>query len=103
MSETTTKSPAERYAEGLQTVFDASRFAELGYRFTADEPGRKYTRIVQNTNTQRLVHAFVDNATGEVYKADGWQRPAKGVRFATVEDALAAMGSVTVHTGYLYR
>lgn len=96
------KSPAERYAEGLQKAYDASRYAHLGDRFYAQKPGRKYTRIVEATTTQVLVHAFVDNATGEVYKAAGWTGPAKGARYPNVEAALAAMGD-RVNTGYLYR
>jgi len=94
--------PAERYAAGLQAVYDASRYATLGDQFFAQKPGRKFTRIVCATTTQAFVHAFVENVTGEVYKAEGWRSPAKGARFATVEDALAAMGGY-VNTGYLYR
>jgi hypothetical protein len=48
-----------------------------------DHPRSKYLRIVasqsKDTNCgQDFVHAFVDRATGSVYKPAGWKAPAKG-------------------------
>jgi hypothetical protein len=45
------------------------------------------------------VHCFVEKDTGHVYKAEGWNRPAKGVRYLTWKDALAA---ADLYGGYLY-
>jgi len=47
-----------------------------------DHPRSKYLRIVashsKTTNSgQDFVHAFVDRATGSVYKPAGWKAPAK--------------------------
>lgn len=62
---------------------------ERSYRvvYFPDTPGAKYTRIVmadENLATgerhNSSVHAFVDNATGDLYKAASWKAPAKGVR-----------------------
>lgn len=63
--------------------------------------GRKYDRIVQATTDgrNRSVHAFVERATGHVYKAAGWPAPAKGVRFTDVETAAL---NATWSGGYLY-
>lgn len=94
--------PAARYAAELQRLQDAGPFASLGYGYYADKPGRKYTRVVLDSGNQRHVHAFVENATGAVFKAATWAAPAKGARHASVEDALAAMGE-RVSTGHLYR
>jgi hypothetical protein len=44
------------------------------------EPGKRYIRIVACSPGQRHAWAFVDTATGDVLKPDGWKRPAKGAR-----------------------
>jgi len=59
------------------------------YVFTA-EIGPKNIRIVRSEQwknqdsdaepTSRTVHCFIDAATGNILKADGWKRPAKGIR-----------------------
>ena len=50
------------------------------------ESGRKYHKIVMETESQsRSVHAFVDQKTGEVYKAASFKAPAKHVRFNLLE------------------
>ena len=51
------------------------------YKFSI-ESGRKYHKIVMETNSQsQSVHAFVDKKTGDVYKAASFKAPAKGIRF----------------------
>ena len=45
------------------------------------ESGRKYHKIVMNTNGQRSVHCFINRETGEVLKSASWSSPAKGVRY----------------------
>lgn len=102
---------AERYAELLNAAVQpayAERFPNLdGVRFYADKGGRKFTRIVKEAHGSRSVHAFVENATGYVYKAEGWKAPAKGVRYTSVEAAVEAMSKTPDRqyggTGYLYR
>ena len=55
------------------------------YKFSI-ESGRKYHKIVMETESQsRSVHAFVDQKTGEVYKAASFKAPAKHVRFNLLE------------------
>lgn len=57
-----------------------------------DTPGKNVTRIVTATKapdgtlTHRSVHCFVDNLTGDVFKAAGWKAPAKGARYNLVTD-----------------
>jgi hypothetical protein len=52
------------------------------YRFFIQEGGRKYHKIVMETESQsRSVHAFVDKKTGEVYKPASFKAPAKHVRY----------------------
>ena len=103
---------AERYAEGLTKVYgdyDKKHYPNLckdgPYRvFSTDTPGPRFTRIVEEKckSMDRCVHAFVENSTGHVYKAEGWKKPAKGIRYTSVESALAALGDGTF-SGYLYR
>lgn len=80
-------------------------FPRQRYYRLADPAGtnQRYLRIVDvhaigPERTVGAVIAFVEIATGLVYKPDGWKRPAKGVRgsFATDEEAaklIAAAGS----------
>lgn len=91
--------PAERYAAGLQALFgDENR------SYTAGKPGPRFTRIEQTYYGQRSVHAFVENSTGYVLKAAGWTAPAKGVRYTSVEEALAAIKlQGSPFSMYLYR
>ena len=43
--------------------------------FTA-EPGRRFIRIVKaNDRSSRGVHCFVEQSTGNIYKAAGWKAP----------------------------
>ena len=42
--------------------------------------GRKYIRVITNSGSQRSVYCFVDNTTGDIYKASGWKGVAKRVR-----------------------
>lgn len=45
------------------------------------ERNPKYWRVVRNeASGGRSVYCFIEAATGDVLKADGWKRPAKGVR-----------------------
>jgi hypothetical protein len=45
-------------------------------------PGKKYVRVFvdQGGITGKSAFCFVDKATGDVLKADGWKRPARGPR-----------------------
>ena len=52
-----------------------------GYKFYI-ESGRKYHKLIMETGGgSRSVHAFVDQKTGEVYKAASFKAPAKIVRY----------------------
>lgn len=59
--------------------------APSGYRFEFvpnPNPRGRYSRIVRNG----AVHAFVELATGHVFKPAGWKAPAKGVRYDLTDD-----------------
>ena len=78
---------------------DASEFVSNQFRVM---PGRKYDRIVADNvkGTSAHVHAFIERETGYVYKAAGWNAPAKDPRYLTVEEAAEA---ADLHGGYLYK
>ena len=42
--------------------------------------GAKYARIVRVSPGERSSYGFIDLANGDLLKADGWKKPAKGVR-----------------------
>jgi hypothetical protein len=65
-----------------------TKFTDMGYEFSVERPGIKYTRIVRGGKAQRSVYCFVDG-DGNILKAAGWKAPAKGVRgtLATVNIA----------------
>ena len=54
------------------------------------------------------MHAFIEIATGDVYKPAGWAQPAKHVRFRLMDDASyarllsAARKPEAYSGGYLY-
>jgi len=54
---------------------------DSGYKFYI-ESGRKYHKLIMETGGgSRSVHAFIDQKTGDVFKAASFKAPAKGVRY----------------------
>ncbi len=46
-----------------------------------DPGGKKYLRVVSSSGAHdRSAYAFIEVATGNVLKPDGWKGPAKGAR-----------------------
>jgi hypothetical protein len=73
------------------------------------EYGRRFTRIVNEGENQRFVHAFVDMTNGDVIKAAGWKAPQRGknglaVRFNLVDDESRECGfrAIDPYGSYLY-
>lgn len=71
--------------------------------------GRKYQKVVVQSgipdangslgDAQRSVYCFVDESTGAIYKAEGWAKPAKGIR-ATL--ATLDIANVDPYGSWLY-
>lgn len=55
---------------------------------TVDPNGKKYLRI----NGGRSVYCFIEIATGNVLKAEGWKKPAKGIRGSIYANDFAGYG-----------
>ena len=75
--------------------------------------GKKYLKVVREEYDERndrwrdtTVHAFINRATGEVYKPASWKAPAKHVRFTfqKPEDIRFLLSPINVDWagGYLY-
>lgn len=88
-------------SQGTQTIPE-------GYVWSLDAPGAKFVRIVMDSNPGqrygRSVHAFVDLATGDLYKPAGWKAPAKHVRgnIATADGLADVQARFNWSGGYLY-
>jgi len=68
--------------------------------FYSDKPGPKFTRIVHESWGSRVVQCFVDNATGDILKANGWKGPAKGVRGHVTDEVPENSLHVYYYDGY---
>lgn len=92
-------SPMEFAAALTEKFKDAGPFSANVFSVN---PGRKYAKIMQRASDGKhgSVHCFVEKATGHVYKAAGINAPAKGVRYTSMDAALAA---ADLYGGYLYR
>ena len=91
MTMTVTREQVAQWAQEYADAWAANtRKAFGGYvaEHTASEvrKGRKYLKIVDVSSDASVV-AFVDATTGDVYKPDGWSRPAKGVRARLADKA----------------
>lgn len=68
------------------------------------EPGKKYIRVVQgkqNDPLSRSVYCFLDGE-GNIYKADGWKKPAKHIRGNILTDANFSIGKALNPYGAAY-
>jgi hypothetical protein len=83
-----------------QELVDAlnAKFAATGYSFSVTA-GPKYTRVVKTQGPSSSVYCFTDEA-GNIYKPEGWKRPAKGIRgtLATLD-----INRADLHGAWLYR
>ena len=90
--------------DALELDFKTHHPNSPAYKFYI-ESGRKYHKIVMETNTQsRGVHAFVDKKTGDVYKPASWKAPAKIVRYnlLMIESREECFARADWAGGYLY-
>lgn len=78
------------------------------------EPGRKYIKVVREEvwgsniyswyRVSKSVHAFIEVATGDIYKAASWKAPAKnGARFNVVNDNASLIVACDPYGSYLYK
>jgi len=63
--------------------------------------GPKWIRITQEGPGHGSAYCFLDTA-GNIYKADGWKRPARGIRGTIWDDNFSIGKGLTLH-GAAYR
>lgn len=63
--------------------------------------GNKYWRIISKDNGHESVHAFLEVATGNIYKPASWRAPAKHIRFNIFQNDFLQQVK-DPHGGYLY-
>lgn len=82
--------------------------------FEVDTGGVKFARIVRTyrhrnadgvvtVTDQRSAHCFVDLTNGDILKADGWKKPAKGKRGSIFNDNGGVPAHADSGTSWLYR
>jgi hypothetical protein len=84
-----------RYITHVQGLFDDGTVVEA-------DTGRRFIKIVTQTQWQRRVHAFIEIATGDLYKAATFKAPAKGVRYNLVADWDILQWKIDRYGSYLY-
>jgi len=102
---------SQRVTTWLETLTErGQRGSGFSYAFGIERL-TKYVRVWQdNVNPEgiasgRSVHAFFDPTTGDVYKSEGWRKPAKGIRYNLLDDASfdSLIDKCGPTSGYLYR
>lgn len=89
-----------------QAFVDAlnDKFVSTDYVFGAI-PGRKFdkvTSICRGNKNSTTVYAFIDRENGNLYKAAGWNAPAKGIRFTGENLLNEAIDKADLYGGFLY-
>jgi hypothetical protein len=102
----------QEYVTALETMLEshyAERFSLLTPPTVSVEYGKKFARIVFS-DSQRMVHSFVDTTTGNVLKAAGWTAPQKdkgglAVRYSLTdtESKARCFAEMDPYGGYLYK
>ena len=64
------------------------------------EGGKVYIRVVSEEPGSRGVYCFVNVLTGDILKADGWKRPAKGARGSIFSSDWAGYGCTEYGAAY---
>lgn len=93
---------AKMLTEKFKNEENHSGFAEMEVR-----EGRKYDKIVvirdyQGVRRADRVFAFVERATGDLYKAASWKTPAKHKRYNGNELLNMAVDDADIHGSFLY-
>lgn len=98
----------EKFAQAIKEKAAFENWSDT--RILETTAGAKYDRILWSDSygtdyrPSRSVYAFVERSTGALLKAEGWKRPAKGVRFdlASTEGFTAAVEAADQYGSFLY-
>jgi len=87
----------KHYETNLKVLYDLKRYPT--YELTR---GPKFIRVVEAGAAQRSVYCFLDYQ-GNIYKADGWKKPAKHVRGSIFDENYSIGKGLTVYGGVYLR
>jgi hypothetical protein len=87
------------FFKGCEKIYNDNHkrlgYAESGKSTFEYTVGRRYVKVIAVLgNVQRSVHCFVDMKNGDVLKAAGWNKPAKGAR-GNINDYANGLGRMT--------
>lgn len=70
---------SELHNSGLRAAYPA---CEVNWETLEAKPGKRFVKVVSRRpgSTGGSAFAFIDIATGDIYKPAGWSTPAKGAR-----------------------
>jgi hypothetical protein len=90
-----------QYKKDYPKIFASGAYKQIAVL----KPGKKYDRVVDvNANEPKKptsVHAFIERETGDIYKAAGYNKPAKGAR-ASIFDP-NSYKHADAHGAWLYK
>jgi hypothetical protein len=91
-------STIEQYVAEIQAAKEAE-YVRLGYTkitppIYSFKTSKRFYKVIQTETfgSGTCVHCFVEIATGDIYKAAGWNAPAKGVRGNLKNDRKPLLG-----------
>lgn len=104
----TLSTPVQAYLDLLQSRLNEQQevYKTAGSDTVSVKPGKRFLKVVissTGTVTGAHVHSFIEKATLDLYKAAGWNAPAKDARFNLVTDADLLTRVVDTYGSYLYK
>jgi hypothetical protein len=97
----------------FMTAADATAFGKVNAQMAANFPngyyapltaeaGNKFVRVVSSGTGSRSVWCFVEKATGDVLKAEGWKKPSKIKRGVNIFKPETYEGKMDAYGSWLY-
>lgn len=80
----------------------AANFPEGYYNKLEAEAGSKFVRVVARGGGTRSVWCFVEKATGDILKAEGWKKPSKIRRGFNIYKPETYLGKMDPYGSWLY-
>ena len=80
----------------------AANFPEGYYNKLEAEAGSKFVRVVARGGGSRSVWCFVEKATGDILKPEGWKKPSKLRRGFNIYKPETYVGKMDPYGSWLY-
>lgn len=108
----TLPTPVRAYLDLLQSRLNEQQevYKTASSETVSVKPGKRFLKVVISSTftpgsylVSSHVHSFIEKATLDLYKAAGWNAPAKDARFNLVTDADLLTRVVDTYGSYLYK